>query len=182
MITLHSLHIEDGLAWVTANKNIQADLSGVGGVNHGVLVDSALQAYDLKTGKLRYTWSAREHIAMQDSETQPPPNGFPWDAYHINWLQLVDGGKALVSMRNTSAAYLFDLDTGKIEWQLGGDRSSFELRARGRVRVAARRHAPRLRHRDAVRQPLLRDHRRGRVHSLRPRIARLATRSSTPRT
>ena len=25
---------------------------------------------------------------MQDSETQPPPNGFPWDAYHINWLQL----------------------------------------------------------------------------------------------
>jgi hypothetical protein len=64
---------------------------------------------------------------MRDSETQPPPNGFPWDAYHINWLQLTDDGKALVSMRNTSAAYLLDLDSGKIEWQLGGDRSSFEM-------------------------------------------------------
>jgi EmrB/QacA subfamily drug resistance transporter len=127
VITLHSLLIKDGLAWVTANKNIQEDLSGVGGVNHGVMVDSALQAYDIKTGELRYTWSAREHIPMRDSETQPPPNGFPWDAYHINWLQLTDDGKALVSMRNTSAAYLFDLETGKIEWQLGGERSSFEL-------------------------------------------------------
>src|SRR5262249_21316639 len=56
IITLHGLAIQDGLAWVTANKNVPADLSDAGGVSHGVLVDSALQAYDLKTGKLKYSW------------------------------------------------------------------------------------------------------------------------------
>jgi EmrB/QacA subfamily drug resistance transporter len=129
VLTLHALDIRDGVAWVTANRNVPADLSDVGGVNHGVLVDSALQAYDLKTGRLLSTWSAREHIPMADSETQPPPNGFPWDAYHINSLQLTGDGKALVSMRNTSAGYLIDLDSGKIEWQLGGSRSTFDLPA-----------------------------------------------------
>ena len=62
-----------------------------------------------------------------DSQTQPPPNGFPWDAYHINSLQLTDDGKALVSMRNTSAGYLFDVETGKFEWQLGGKHSTFDI-------------------------------------------------------
>lgn len=126
-ITLHALEIQGDVAWVTANKNISADLSDAGGVSRGVLVDSALQAYDLKTGKLLYTWKATDHIPMSDSETQPPPNGFPWDAYHINSLQLFDDGKALVSMRNTSAGYLFDRETGEIEWRLGGKSSTFDL-------------------------------------------------------
>jgi EmrB/QacA subfamily drug resistance transporter len=127
VISLHALDIRDGAAWVTANRNVPADLSGEGGVNHGVLVDSALQKYDLKTGKLLYTWSASDHIPLSDSETQPPPNGFPWDAYHINSLFLTADGRALVSMRNTSTLYLFDLESGKIAWQLGGRRSSFAL-------------------------------------------------------
>jgi hypothetical protein len=92
-----------------------------------VLVDSALQQYDLKTGKLLYSWDASKHIPMSDSQTQPPPNGFPWDAYHINALDLTEDGRALVSMRNTSAMYLFDRKTGKIEWQLGGKHSTFAL-------------------------------------------------------
>jgi MFS family permease len=127
VISLHAMDIRDGTAWVTANKNVPADLSSEGGVNHGVLVDSALQQYDLKTGKLLYSWDATKHIPMSDSETQPPPNGFPWDAYHINALDLTEDGRALVSMRNTSAMYLFDLKSGKIEWQLGGKHSSFKL-------------------------------------------------------
>ncbi|HET6548356.1 MAG TPA: MFS transporter [Solirubrobacter sp.] len=127
IISMHAMDIRDGAAWVTANRNVPADLSREGGVNHGVLVDSALQKYDLKTGKLLYTWRASDHIPLSDSETQPPPNGFPWDAYHINSLDLTDDGRALVSMRNTSTVYLFDLDTGKIAWQLGGRSSSFRL-------------------------------------------------------
>ena len=129
VISLHALDIRDGAAWVTANRNVARDLSDAGGVNHGVLVDSALQKYDLKTGRLLYTWRATDHIPLSDSQTQPPPNGFPWDAYHINSLQLTADGKALVSMRNTSAAYLFDLDTGRIAWQLGGKHSTFDLPA-----------------------------------------------------
>lgn len=127
LLTLHALYIDGKTAWVTANKNIPANLSSEGGVNNGVLMDSALQQYDLETGELLYSWDASDHIKMSDSDTAPPPNGFPWDAYHINSLQLTDDGKALVSMRNTSAIYLFDLETGEIEWTLGGKNSSFEL-------------------------------------------------------
>ena len=55
VLTLHSMVIQGHDAWVTANKNVRADLSGYGGVNNGVLVDSAVQEYDLRTGKLLYT-------------------------------------------------------------------------------------------------------------------------------
>lgn len=132
VITLHSLQIKDGVAWVTANKNIPADLSGVGGVSHGVLVDSALQSYDMKTGKLLSSWRASDHIPLTDSYTQPPPNGFPWDAYHINSVSLTADGRALVSMRNTWAGYMFERGSGRIVWQLGGKHSSFEIPAADR--------------------------------------------------
>jgi Arylsulfotransferase (ASST) len=56
-----------------------------------------------------------------------PTNGFPWDAYHVNSIDLVAGGKFLVSMRDTWAAYLVDAASGKIDWTLGGNRSSFKL-------------------------------------------------------
>ena len=127
VITLHALAIVGDKAWVTVNKNVPADLSAVGGVNHGVLVDAGLQEYDLKTGRLLSTWAASDHIPLTDSETTPPPNGFPWDAYHINSLQILGDGRALVSMRNTSAGYLFDRTTGKVVWQIGGKHSSFDL-------------------------------------------------------
>ena len=42
-------------AWVTANRNVPADLAKYGGVNDGTLVQSAMQEYNLKTGKLLYT-------------------------------------------------------------------------------------------------------------------------------
>ena len=74
-------------AWVTANKNVRADLSGDGGVSNGVLTDSAVQEYDLRTGRLLYSWSALAHIPRHDSYTQPPSNGFPWDAYHVNSVE-----------------------------------------------------------------------------------------------
>ena len=56
-----------------------------------------------------------------------PTNGFPWDTYHVNALELSGNGTFLVSMRNTWAAYLVNIATGKIEWILGGKRSSFKF-------------------------------------------------------
>ena len=66
---------------------------------------------------------------MTDSKTQPPPNGFPWDAYHVNSIDLQGGSAFLVSMRNTWAAYMVDGQTGAIEWQLGGKHSTFQVPA-----------------------------------------------------
>ena len=127
VLTLHEMIISGEDAWVTANKNVPMSLSRYGGSTDGVLDDSAVQEYDIATGKLLYTWDALGHIPLTDSETPLPPNGFPWDAYHVNSISLSADGTFLVSMRNTWAAYMVDVKTGAIEWALGGKHSSFEI-------------------------------------------------------
>jgi EmrB/QacA subfamily drug resistance transporter len=125
VLTLHELLINGEDAWVTANKNVAKDLSSYGGAYNGALIDSAVQEYNLKSGKLLRSWDALEHIPLDDSYASVPTNGFPWDAYHVNSIALTGSGDFLVSMRNTWAAYLVNIATGKIEWTLGGKKSSF---------------------------------------------------------
>lgn len=127
VLTLHELVISGEHAWVTANKNIPVNLSRYGGAYNGALIDSAVQEYDLRTGKLLRNWDALDHIPLSESQASLPTNGFPWDAYHINSVELVGQEKLLVSMRDTWAAYLVDIDTSQIEWTLGGRHSSFKF-------------------------------------------------------
>jgi EmrB/QacA subfamily drug resistance transporter len=126
VLTLHEFLISGENAWVTANKNIAKNLSSYGGAYNGALIDSAVQEYNLKTGKLLRSWDALDHIPLGDSYASVPTNGFPWDAYHVNAIDLTGDGTFLVSMRNTWAAYMVN-GTGKIEWILGGKRSDFEF-------------------------------------------------------
>jgi EmrB/QacA subfamily drug resistance transporter len=126
-LTLHAIVISGVDAWVTANKNIAKNLSSYGGAYNGALIDSAVQEYNLKTGQLLRTWDALDHIPLGDSRATVPTNGFPWDAYHVNAVDLTGNGSVLVSMRNTWAAYMVNIDTGKIEWTLGGKHSSFKF-------------------------------------------------------
>jgi EmrB/QacA subfamily drug resistance transporter len=126
-ITLHALVISGDNAWVTANKDIPRNLSKFGGTYSGALTDSAVQEYNLKTGKLLRSWDALDHIPLGDSYATLPTNGFPWDAYHVNAVTLIGNGTFLVSMRDTWAAYLVNIKTGKIEWTLGGKHSSFKF-------------------------------------------------------
>ena len=128
VLTLHEFLIEGEDAWVTANKNIPLDLSRYGGAYNGAMVDAAVQEYNLRTGRLIRNWDALKHIPLGQSESTLPTNGFPWDAYHINSIDISRAGKFLVSMRNTWAAYLVDDASGRIEWTLGGRGSSFKLR------------------------------------------------------
>jgi EmrB/QacA subfamily drug resistance transporter len=127
VLTLHALAISGDDAWVTADKNIPKNLSRYGGAYNGALIDSAVQEYNIKTGKLLRTWDALDHIPLGDSYASLPTNGFPWDAYHVNAVDLTGDGTFLVSMRNTWAAYMVNIDTGKIEWTLGGKHSSFKF-------------------------------------------------------
>ena len=127
VVTIHEFLIRGHDAWVTANRNVEANLSDYGGVNHGVLVESAVQEYDLQTGKLVYSWNASGHVPLTDSYTQPPPNGFGWDAYHINSISLVPGDRLLVSFRNTWSAVMIDRKTGRVLWTLGGKHSTFTI-------------------------------------------------------
>jgi hypothetical protein len=110
---------------VTANKDIPRNLSSYGGAYNGALIDSAVQEYNLRTGQLLRTWDALDHISPSQSYATLPTNGFPWDTYHVNALQLLGNGTFLVSMRDTWAAYLVNIRTGAIEWTLGGKRSSY---------------------------------------------------------
>jgi EmrB/QacA subfamily drug resistance transporter len=128
-LTLHEFIISGDDAWVTANKDIPRNLSKLGGAYNGALTDSAVQEYSLKTGKLLYSWDALDHIPLGDSEATLPTNGFPWDAYHVNSVQLVGNSSFLVSMRDTWAVYLVNRRTGRIEWTLGGKHSSYRLPA-----------------------------------------------------
>ncbi|HEY2282752.1 MAG TPA: MFS transporter [Solirubrobacteraceae bacterium] len=127
VLTLHELAISGEDAWVTANKNIPIDLSKYGGAYNGALVDSAVQEYNLRTGKLLRNWDALDHISLSEAQASLPTNGFPWDAYHVNSIDPVGNGKFLVSMRNTWGVYLVDIATGGIEWTLGGKHSDFKL-------------------------------------------------------
>ena len=126
ILTLHSLVIDGDHAWVTANRNLARDLSAYGGTYNGTLVDSAVQEYDLEQRDAPAQRGARSTTFRSSaSQRVPPTNGFPWDAYHVNSIHLAGDDRFLVSMRDTWAAYLVDIDSGKIDWALGGKHSDF---------------------------------------------------------
>jgi EmrB/QacA subfamily drug resistance transporter len=127
ILTLHTIVIDGDHAWVTANRNRPRNISKFGGAYNGAIIDSAVQEYELSTGKLQRTWSALDHIPPSASKEAVPGNGFPWDAYHVNSVQLVGSDRFLVSLRGTWAAYLVDSDSGEIIWTLGGKHSSFSF-------------------------------------------------------
>ena len=127
----HEFLIRGDDAWVTAYKNVPMNLSAEGGSADGTLVDSAVQEYSLKTHALLFSWDAAAHIPLADSETRPAPAPAvtPWDAYHVNSINLTSDGMFVASMRSTWAAYLVDIRTGSIVWTLGGKASSFTVAA-----------------------------------------------------
>jgi EmrB/QacA subfamily drug resistance transporter len=123
-VTLHEMIIRGDNAWVTANKNVPVNLSAYGGPYNGAIIDSAVQEYNLKTGKLVRSWDALKHIRLGDSQESLIS---PWDAYHVNSIDLPGDGTFVVSMRNTFAVYKVDIKTGKIIWTLGGRHSDFKF-------------------------------------------------------
>jgi hypothetical protein len=126
VLTLHDFVIRGQNAWVTASKNVHVNLSRYGGARNGAVIDSAVQEYNLKTGKLIRSWDALDHIPLSDSWRLLSTNT-PWDAFHLNSIELPGDGSFVVSMRNTWAAYKVNIATGRIEWTLGGKHSSFKL-------------------------------------------------------
>ena len=99
-----------------------------GGAYNGALIDSAVHGVQPQDRQARCA-SGTPSTTSRSSESYAtlPTNGFPWDAYHINSISLSGKGTFLVSMRDTWAAYLVDIQTGKIEWTLGGKHSSFSF-------------------------------------------------------
>jgi Arylsulfotransferase (ASST) len=133
IISEHEMLISGANAWVTAYKTVPYDLAPYGGSANGFVLDSAVQEYNLASGQLLYSWDALNpggtpNIPLSESQQKPFP-GVPWDAYHINSIQLTGNETFLVSMRNTWTAYLVNRLTNAIEWQVSGNpkNSTFTL-------------------------------------------------------
>ena len=133
IISEHEMIISGANAWVTAYKTVPMNLKSLGGSANGQVLDSAVQEYNLATGQLLFTWDALNpggtpNVSLTDSQTRPVP-GVPWDAYHINSIQLTGGETFLVSLRNTWSAYLISRTTGQVQWTLSGNPklSTFKL-------------------------------------------------------
>jgi hypothetical protein len=131
IISVHDAVISGPDIWVTVYRTVpNTDLSAEGGSSAGILYDSGVQEFNIKTGKLEYTWDAMDHVALSQAQQHAPPPAAaanPWDAYHINSIQLLPGNEMLVSLRNTWAAYLINTKTSQTIWTLGGNASSFKV-------------------------------------------------------
>jgi hypothetical protein len=124
---LHDFQIAvDGVAYVTAYNPIHCDLSSAGGARDDVILDTAVQEIDMRTGLVRWEWHSLDHVGVMESETSPP-TGSAWDWFHLNSIDPEPDGNILISARNTWAAYQIQSGTGQILWRLGGLASSFAM-------------------------------------------------------
>ena len=72
--------------------------------------------------EIEFNWSA--YSALPDGETTAERYGEFQDVFHCNSIDSyeIDGReKFLVSMRNTDSVYQIDVDSGKVDWKIGGN-------------------------------------------------------------
>ena len=161
VLTLHSMVIRGHDAWVTANKNVGADLAADGGVSNGVL--TRLRGAGVRPAHRQAALHVERRGAHPAAATPRPSRrptasaGTPTTSTRCScWQRPV-----LVSMRNTSAVYHGERAHRADPLDARAARhSSFTVPSQGRVQVAARRRAAGRLDGDAVRRPLLRHHRR----------------------
>jgi hypothetical protein len=90
------------------------------------LLDAIVQEVDVATGLVVWEWHSYGHIPLADSYATPA-NSSSYDAFHINSIQPLAGGRVLVSARDTSALYEIQRAGGRVLWTLGGKSSTFRL-------------------------------------------------------
>jgi Arylsulfotransferase (ASST) len=114
-------------AYITVYNTVRCDLTPVGGVRNGVLIDTAVQEIDVKTGLVRWEWHSLDHVGVAESHTPVPTTATPWDWFHLNSIDHEPNGNLLLSGRSTWAAYQLQARSGAILWRLGGTHSSFKM-------------------------------------------------------
>jgi hypothetical protein len=124
---LHDFQIAPhGIAYTTAYNAIRCDLSSAGGARDGAILDTAVQAIDMRSGLVRWEWHSLDHVGASESQTTPP-KGTPWDWFHLNSIDVQSDGRVFLSARSTWAGYQLEAGGGRILWRLGGLKSSFRM-------------------------------------------------------
>lgn len=120
----------NGTALITSYVPTPTDLSGVGGPRNGWALDGVFQEIDVASGRVVSEWHSLRHVPVTDSYIPVAGRGTrdnPLDYFHINSVERESGGDYLVSARHTQGVYRIDGPTGRLEWLLGGKRSSFAM-------------------------------------------------------
>jgi hypothetical protein len=119
-----------GTAYITAYKEVPADLSTVGGPSKSYVLDSVVQELDVATGKVVFEWRSLDHVPLSDSKEadhEPALHATkkrPLDYFHVNSVTDGPDHTILISARNTSTIYLLARD-GHIVWRIGTAGSDF---------------------------------------------------------
>jgi hypothetical protein len=125
---LHDFQVAPGnVAYISVYNVMRCDLSSLGGVRNGVIIDTAVQQVDIKTGLVRWEWHSLDHASVSESHAPVPTTAIPWDFFHLNSFDVQPNGNVLISARSTWAAYELQAGTGTIAWRLGGTNSSFTM-------------------------------------------------------
>jgi hypothetical protein len=125
---LHDFQIAPhNVAYISVYNVMRCDLSSLGGVRNGVIIDTAVQQVDIKTGLVRWEWHSLDHVSVSESHAPVPTTAIPWDFFHLNSIDVEPGGDLLLSARSTWAAYQLQAGSGTIAWRLGGPNSSFAM-------------------------------------------------------
>ena len=115
-----------GDALFTIYSPIMVHLPGTAAGTLSPLLDAIVQEVDIRTGLVVWEWHSYGHIPLEDSYATPA-NSASFDAFHLNSIQALRGGRVLVSARDTSAVYEIDKASGHVLWTLGGKASDFDL-------------------------------------------------------
>lgn len=116
----------DGDALFTVEAPVMVHLPGAPAGQRTLLLDAIVQEVDLRTGLVVWEWHALGHIPLAQSYATPANSAF-YDAFHINSIQALRGGRVLISARDTSAVYEIERAGSRIVWRLGGKASDFRL-------------------------------------------------------
>lgn len=117
-------------ALILADGVTRANLTSIGGLADQQVISNVVQEIDIRTGRVLFQWNAADYVPYSDSH-QPLSSSasLPWDWFHINAVHLDTDGDLLVSSRHTWTVYKVNLHTGRVMWELGGNQSSFTLKA-----------------------------------------------------
>ena len=92
-----------------------------------MIIDTAVQQLDMKTGLVRSEWHSLDHVGVSESHVPVPTTAMPWDWFHLNSIEPEPSGNLLISARSTWADYQIQGGSGEILWRLGGTKSSFTM-------------------------------------------------------
>ncbi|CBF85715.1 hypothetical protein AN1864.2 [Aspergillus nidulans FGSC A4] len=134
-IDLHESHVTDrNTLLVTAYNVTQHDLTSIGGRPDDHMLDGKFYEIDIATNEIVFSWSALDHL--DDIPLEESKQGWgddvgsqetPYDAYHINSVELMEDGY-IISLRHFWSGY-FVHNNGSVLWRLSGEEGTgdFEI-------------------------------------------------------